>query len=126
VAHELGLPRDAVFTHQGGTYAPWDKHLPFGPAFNRWSSPGWSFYHVGPREAGPLEAEMKSAGQRRWAAVEWWWGGANAAEWEDHFRQTLSFRDCRFICVYNWNLGMFENAAPGQEAVRKLVAEWRE
>ncbi len=41
------------------------------------------------------------------------------------FRRTLSFGDCRFICVYNWNLGMFENAVPGQEAVRKLVTEWR-
>ena len=125
-AHELGLPRDSVFTHQGGNYAPWDKHLPFWPAFNRWSSPGWSFYHGGPREAGPLADEMKAAGQRRWAAAEWWWGGATAAEWEDHFRRTLSFRDCRFICVYNWNLRMFEDAVPGQEAVRKLVAEWRE
>jgi hypothetical protein len=125
-AHELGLPRDSVFTHQGGTYAPWENHLPFWPAFNCWSSPGWSFYNGGPREAGPLDAEMKAAGLQRWAAAEWWWGGANAAEWEDHFRRTLSFRDCRFICVYNWNLGMFENAAAGQEAVRKLVAEWRE
>jgi len=83
-------------------------------------------WHGGPREAVPLAAEMKSAGQGRWAAAEWWWGGATAADWEDHFRQTLSFRDCRFICVYNWNLRMFENAASGQEAVRKLVAEWRE
>jgi hypothetical protein len=105
----------------------WDtKHLPFWPAFNDWSSPGWSFYRGGPREAGPLESEMKAAGRERWAAAEWWWGGVTAAEWENHFRRTLSFRDCRFICVYYWNLGMFENAALGQEAVRKLVAEWRE
>jgi len=123
---EAGLSRDSVFTHQGGTYAPWDKHLPFWPAFNDWSSPGWSFYHGGPAEAGPLEAEMKAAGRERWAAAEWWWGGLTAGEWENHFRQTLSFRDCRFICVYNWNLGMFEKSAAGQEAVRKLVAGWRE
>ena len=69
---------------------------------------------------------IKVADRQRWAAAEWWWGGADAAEWEDHFHRTLSFRDCRFICVYNWNLGMFERAADGQEAVRKLVAEWRE
>jgi hypothetical protein len=125
-AHELGLSGQSLFTHQGGTYAPWDQHLPFSPAFNRWSSPGWSFYNLGPREAVPLEAEMKAAGCQRWAAAEWWWGGATATDWEDHFRRTLSFRDCRFICVYNWNLRMFENAVPGQEAVRKLVAEWRE
>ena len=42
----------AVFTHQGGTYAPWENHLPFWPAFNRWSSPGWSFYNVGPARPG--------------------------------------------------------------------------
>jgi len=126
VTHELGLPRESVFTHQGGNYAPWDKHLPFWPAFNRWSSPGWSFYNVGPREAGPLDAEMKAARRQRWAAAEWWWGGATADAWEDHFRRTLSFQDCRFICVYNWNLGMFERSAAGQEAVRKLVAGWRE
>ena len=125
-AHELGLPRDAVFTHQGGTYAPWERHLPFWPAFNRWSSPGWSFYGVGPGPVVPLDAEMKAAHRQRWAAAEWWCGGANAAEWEDHFRRTLSCRDCRFICVYNWNLGMFEKSTAGQEAVRKLVAEWRE
>ncbi len=124
VAHDLGLPREAAFTHQGGTYPPWDKHLPFWPAFNDWSSPGWSFYHEGPREATPLAAEMKAGGRTRWAAAEWWWGGATAAEWLAHFERTLSFLDCRFICVYNWNLGMFENSPPGQEAVRKLVAEW--
>jgi hypothetical protein len=125
-AHELGLSRQSLFTHQGGTYAPWDKHLPFSPAFNRWSSPGWSFYNLGPREAVPLEAEMKAAGRRRWAAAEWWWGGSGPAEWEDHFRRTLSFRDCRFICIYNWNLRMFEKEAAGQQAVRKFVGEWRE
>jgi hypothetical protein len=125
-AHDLGLPSDLVFTHQGGTYAPWDKHLPFWPAFNEWSVPGWSFYHGGPREAVPLDPEMQTAGRQRWAAAEWWWGGATADEWEDHFRRTLSFRDCRFICVYNWNQGMFEHAEAGQEAVRRLVAEWRE
>jgi len=125
-AHDLGLPHEALFTHQGGTYDPWDKHLPFWPAFNQWSTPGWSFYHCGPREATPLEAEMEAAGITRWAASEWWWGGATAADWEAHFRSTLSFRDCRFICVYNWNLGMFDKSAAGQEAVRQLVSEWRD
>lgn len=125
-ARELGLPREALFTHQGGTYDPWDKHLPFWPAFNRWSLPGWSFYHGGPRESVPLAAEMTAAGQERWAAAEWWWGGATAANWEAHLRSTLSFRNCRFICVYNWNQGMFEDSAAGQEAVRRLVRGWRE
>ncbi len=125
-AHELGVPSEAVFTHQGGNANPWDKHLAFWPAFNAWSNPGWSFYNLDPKAAGTLDAEMGHAGRQLWAACEWWWGGSNAAEWEDHFRRTLSFRDCRFICVYNWNLRMFERQAAGQEAVRRLVGEWGE
>jgi hypothetical protein len=69
---------------------------------------------------------FKVAGRQRWAAAERWWGGANTAKWEDHFHRTLSFQDCRFICVYNWNLGMFEYSPAGKEAVRKLITEWRE
>jgi hypothetical protein len=115
-----------IFTHQGGTYPPWETHLPFWPALNQWSTPGWSFYNLDPRKAGSLAAELQKHGQRSWAACEWWWGGADITQWRDHFRRTLSFEDCRFICVYNWNHGMFRNELAGQEAVRRLVAEWRE
>lgn len=125
VAADAGLPPEQVFTHQGGNYAPWTKHAPFWPAFNRWSTPGWSFYGVDPHHAGTLAAEMEKAGRRPWAASEWWWGGHDAVAWEENFRRTLSFKDCRFICVYNWNQGMFEREKGGQEAVRKLVGEWR-
>ena len=124
VAHECGLPADLVFTHQGGVGAPWEQHLPFRAAFNRYSTPGWSFYGVAPDEAGPLAADLQHARRQRWAAAEWWWGGSGTAEWKEHFRRTLAFRDCRFICVYNWNLGMFERQSQGQEAVRDLVREW--
>jgi hypothetical protein len=124
VAHEAGIPSDKVFTHQGGTAAPWDQHLPFWAAFNCFSTPGWSFYGLDPRAAGPLDAELQKAGRKSWAACEWWWGGRTAAEWEDHFRRTLSFQDCRFICVYNWNQRAFETQAAGQEAVRALLATW--
>jgi hypothetical protein len=125
VAHESGLPPELVFTHQGATGEPWDQHLPFWPAFNKFSTPGWSFYGVDPQGVGPLVKEMEQAGRQRWAASEWWWGGATAAEWEDHFRRTLAFRDCRFICVYNWNLGMFQKQTVGHQAVRHLLREWK-
>lgn len=126
LAHTLGLSRELIFTHLGGNYDPWDKHLPFWPAFNEWSTPGWSFYGCGPRESGSLERELAAAGRTRWAAAEWWWGAADAAGWENNFRRTLSFQDCRFLCVYNWNQGMFEKVPVGHEAVRRLVQTWRE
>jgi hypothetical protein len=120
---EAGLPRELVFTHQGGTYKPWDRHMPFRAAMNRWSTPGWSFYGLDPNDAGPLGKELDSAKQQSWAACEWWWGGSNSSDWEDHFTRTLRFYDCRFIDVYNWTRG-FERDLGGQSAVRRLVARW--
>ncbi len=125
-ANASGLPPELVFTHQGGNYEPWEKHLPFWPAINRWSTPGWSFYGLDPRTPPSLAKDMETAGRQQWAACEWWWGGADAAAWEDHFRRTLSFKDCRFICVYNWNRGKFENDTDGLEAVRRLMRSWRD
>jgi hypothetical protein len=122
-ASEAGLPRELVFTHQGGTYKPWDRHMPFRAAMNRWAIPGWSFYGLDPNDAGPLGKELDSAKQNSWAACEWWWGGSNSSDWEDHFTRTLRFLDCRFIDVYNWTRA-FERDLGGQSAVRRLVARW--
>ncbi len=122
-AHEAGLTREVTFTHQGGTYEPWQKQLPFWPAINQWSTPGWSFYGLAPKDAGPLDKELDNQNQQQWAACEWWWGAGNATDWEDHFARTLHFHDCRFIDVYNWT-HMFSNDVAGQRAVRSLVARW--
>ncbi|MBI4556061.1 MAG: hypothetical protein HY706_00630 [Candidatus Hydrogenedentes bacterium] len=125
-AYDLGIPRDMIFTHQGGTFAPWDQHLPFTAAFNEWSIPGWSFYALDPARAGDLGFQLDKAGRRVWAAAEWWWGAPDAAAWKDHFERTLRFRDCRFICVYNWNSGFsFANEDSGHEAVREVAAGWK-
>jgi hypothetical protein len=124
---DLGIPKDKVFTHQGGTYPPWGTHLPFWPAINRWSAPGWSFYGQDPATAGDLGDELKRTRRTRWAAAEWWWGAPDQAGWEDHFERTLRFRDCRFIAVYNWDCGFrFDKESAGQDAVRALVARWRD
>lgn len=120
---QAGLPRELIFTHQGGNYEPWDKHMPFRPAINKWSTPGWSFYGIDPNNAGSLGKELDAEKQQSWAACEWWWGGRNDRDWEDHFLRTLRFRDCRFIDVYNWT-GSFDRDQDGQRAVRHLVGRW--
>lgn len=123
--NRAGVPRDRIFTHQGGTYAPWDVHIPFWPALNRWSRPGWSFYGVDPATAGDLGKELQRAGNSPWAASEWWWGAATPEGWEDHFRRTLGFGNCRFVCVYNWT-NSFEKNQAGLDGLRRLVAGWKE
>ncbi len=124
-AHDAGLPKDVVYTHEGGTFAPWEKNLPFAPAFNEYANPGWSFYGVDPSRVAQLRQELDQPGRGRWAAVEWWWGGADKEAWMAHFRSALDFRDCRFIDVYNWNCGYeLRKEVAGLEALRELIASW--
>lgn len=117
----LGVPASLLFTHQGGTYEPWDRHLSFKPAMVEDSIPGWSFYSHGPADCGPMGREMEEAGRQQWGAVEWWRGGATEAEWYRNFVETLNFKHCRLIVVYNWE--PFCASPSGVAAVRRLIAD---
>ena len=119
-AYRRGIPRHLIFTHQGGTYAPWSKHLSFKPAINAYSIPGWSFYTHDPADCGPLASDLESAGRRQWAASEWWRGAADQTGWRDRFEATLTFKRCRFVCVYNWE--QFVKEPAGIAAVDELVS----
>jgi hypothetical protein len=118
-AHRRGMPVDMIFTHQGGTYAPWDKHLSFKPAINAYSIPGYSFYSHDPADCGSLAADLTAAGREQWAASEWWRGAADKAGWIASFEATLGFRKCRFVCVYNW--GSFIQQPGALAAVREIA-----
>jgi hypothetical protein len=118
-ASELGLPRHLIFTHQGGVYAPWERHLSFKPAMNEYSIPGWSFYTRDPHDCGPLAAELEAAGRTQWAAVEWWRGAADQSGWRERFERTLRFKRCRLIGVYNWR--SFQTQPGALAAVAELV-----
>ncbi len=116
-AYDEGIPKHLLFTHQGGTYPPFEKHLPFWPAINEWSTPGWSFYGYDPRRPRQLREALEEAKQESWAAVEWWWSG----NWRSNFQRTLSWKDCRFVTVYNWQ--GFRNNSAALKAVHELVAD---
>jgi len=120
-AVKRGIPRHLVFTHQGCTYAPWDKHLSFKPAMNDYSIPGWSFYSHDPAECGSLSADLDAAGRTQWAASEWWRGAETAEQWRKRFEAGLRFKSCRFICVYNWE--SFKKYPEALHAVRELVEQ---
>lgn len=121
-ASEAGLPAEKVYVHGGGTLEPFDQHLPFGAAFNDWSTPGWSVYWKGPADMPPIEAAMAGAGRTRWAAVEWLWPGQDRAAWTDHIERTFRFLDCRQITVYNWE--GIEQDAGALGAIRQVVGSW--
>lgn len=114
-----GLPAHLVFTHQGGTYAPWDQHMSFRAGMNAYSIPGWSFYSHDPSEIAPLREQMEAAGHTQWAASEWWRGGPDAETWRQRFEAALRFKQCRFVCVYNWEA--FEKVPEAIAGIRQLV-----
>ena len=122
-ARKLGLPQNLIFTHQGGTYAPWHKHLSFQPASNNHSLPGYSLYSTNPANAGNLTDVLDRRDVSGWAAAEWWWPGSNKLGWMNNIQQTLSFKDCRLLAIFNWDsLNKFPDAVP---AIREVVATWK-
>ncbi|KXK33381.1 MAG: hypothetical protein UZ16_OP3001002327, partial [Candidatus Hinthialibacteria bacterium OLB16] len=70
--------------------------------------------------------QLDQAGVARWGASEWWWPAEDAAGWADHFEKTLRFRDCRFICAYNWNQGGVESIPSALEGIELLCRRWKE
>ncbi len=122
-AHERGVPRHLLFTHQGGTYEPWERHLSFRPAINAYSIPGWSFYSHDPAESGSLGDDLTAAGREQWAAAEWWRGAGSEAGWRERFLATLRFRRCRMVCVFNWDgLRRDANALAAVRAVAESLS----
>ncbi len=113
-AREAGLSREQVFTHAGGQFAPWEKHISHRVAVNKHSLPGWSLYNVAPENAGDL-AETVTKNKMAWCAAEWLPSAKTAGEWAEAYRACLRFGDCRFVAVYNW-----ESIAAKPEAIAGL------
>jgi hypothetical protein len=123
-AYRLGVPKELIYTHQGGTFAPWEKHLSFRPASNPYSLPGWSFYGTNPNSAGDLSDVLDTRKQEGWAAVEWWWPGENKNEWINHLHSTLAYKGCRYLAIFNWENSL-EKDRFGIEAIREVIGGWK-
>lgn len=119
IARQHGVPAHLIFTHQGGTYPPWPKHLSFRPAMNDSSIPGWSIYNELPVRCGSLARDLREAGRHQWAACEWWLGAPHEDGWRRMLEFTLNFESCRFIAVYNWEA--FRKLPPALAAARSLA-----
>jgi hypothetical protein len=117
--HRRGVPAHLIFTHQGGTYAPWDQHLSFKAAMNEFSIPGWSFYTHDPPNCGSLRSDLRAAKRRQWAASEWWRWARSQADWHQRLEAALTFERCRLITVYNWE--SFREKRKARAAIRQLV-----
>lgn len=97
--------------------------MSFAPAVNDYSIPGWSFYSVDPHQAGDLGDVLDKQEVSSWAAVEWWWPGNNQLEWMYNLHRTLTYRDCRFLDIYNWDNSL-EKKEDAIKAVREVIRQW--
>lgn len=106
--HAAGLPREEIYTHSGGQFAPWQLHYSHQVAVQEGAIPGWSFYGTAPRDAGDLAETLTRTGSDDWCAAEWLPFSRTAAEWTKAWNDVLLFRNCHFVALYNWE-GIREN-----------------
>ena len=120
-AAQCGLPREKLFTHCGG----WKSdELLYDAALNRYSCPGWSFYRHAddPRKDAGVVKALARSNAPTWGAVEWLYQGPReVGPWRRALADTLSYRGCRLVCIYNWE-GIRDSPAV-LEAIRQVVAQ---
>ncbi|MBI5473963.1 MAG: hypothetical protein HY961_16615 [Ignavibacteriae bacterium] len=104
ICHDLGIPREHVFTHCGG----WGKGDPTSyAAVNKYSCPGWSFYDYAydvTEDINTMSA-LRTSDAPYWAATEWWYKGDRGKgqmEWLLAIANTLSIPKVKYMCIYNW------------------------
>lgn len=102
VCRQARLTAGEIFLHAGGQYAPWHLHYSHRVALVPGATPGWSLYNLSPAQAGDLAAVMRQASQQDWCAAEWLIFAKTADGWANALEETLAFRRCRFVSVYNW------------------------
>ncbi|MGC4042475.1 MAG: hypothetical protein QM758_01575 [Armatimonas sp.] len=107
LAREAGFSQRQIFTHSGGQFAPWEKHVSHQVACVPGATPGWSLYNTAPADAGDMP---KAVGTGEWCAAEWLTFAQTAEGWQEALTKTLSFRACRFVNIYNYE-GIVTNAA---------------
>jgi hypothetical protein len=108
LAAKLGAPRDKLFTH----VAAWkDEELLYDAALNKYSCPGWSFYHYAsdPAKDKGVQRALQKNDAPHWAAVEWLVSGDEQA-WKKAIDRTLVDPKCQYLCIYNWR-GIKNNQA---------------
>ena len=73
-----------------------------------------------------MQAALAQAGLTTWAASEWFRPPSSdtAAGWMSSFEQSLNYKHCAFVAVYNWDQD-FETIPAGIQAVRQLLGTWQ-
>jgi hypothetical protein len=108
-AFDSGIPRNKIFNHVGGSdLFPRSNNLIYQTAeaaVNAYGNPGWSFYSditQNPQSFTGLSTALNQVNNGEWASPEWltWAGDYNG--WAQALRNSLNYRNNRFINIANW------------------------
>jgi len=123
VCADIGVPRDRLFTHCGG----WSHgETLYSAAVNQYSCPGLSFYTYAfdPKKDVTAMKAVESGDAPYWGAVEWLYDGkakeGNTKKgWISALKKTLSIKNVRYLCIYNW--GGIKNNKAAIEAIDTII-----
>jgi len=111
-AYDLGIPRNKIYNHNGGKGAAPFMTYPTGVAFenlsgslNNYAHPGWSFYGdvtANPGNYPNLVDTITQIGNGEWSSPEWLSWTTDYTGWATALRNSLNYRNNRFINVANW------------------------
>ncbi|MBI4991394.1 hypothetical protein HZB96_04860 [Candidatus Gottesmanbacteria bacterium] len=108
-AFDSGILRNKIFNHVGGSdLFPRSNNLMYQTAeaaVNAYGNPGWSFYSdvtQNPQNFSGLTTALNQVNNGEWASPEWLtWAGDNNG-WAQALRNSLNYRNNRFINIANW------------------------
>lgn len=129
---ELGIPRNKIFNHNGGKGAAPFIEYPPGVAFASMEAtlgsiaqPGWSFYGditSNPQNNSDLANVLNQLGNTQWAVPEWLTFAQDYDGWVSALRNSLNYRNNRFINIANWE-GMVRDKPYVLDAIRTVANE---
>lgn len=109
---DLGIPRNKIYNHNGGKGLAPFVSFPAGVAFetpeaslNNYAYPGWSFYGgitASPQSFANLAAVLSQSGNGEWSSAEWLTFATDYNGWVQSLRNSLNYRNNRFVNVANW------------------------
>lgn len=120
-AYDFGFPRKKIFSHGVGN--PKGEKL-YDVALNKYSCPGWSTYDRPdmPESNIGINRCLDISDANQWAATEWLLLAPHEkALWKTAFEKTLNYRNCKYLCVFNWEL--IRKSPEVIEAAREVIKE---
>lgn len=108
---DLGIPRSRIFNHIGGSdiYA---GTMPLGVnyqttagALTKYGAPGWSFYGdatTNPQNFSGLTQTLNQINGSEWTSPEWFTYASDYNGWVQSLKNSLNYRNNRFINISNW------------------------